>query len=210
MTRTLARRVIAATAPTVENVWAKALTIERRINNWFDANGVMRLADSAGNPFTGGGFVITYLTADATQCASSTPATISGLNTPVVVGPTYWFDIDLILAAQDTSSNVSAYLIPTGPATSSYGAWIKYEQLLLTTDDDALHATHFSATIGSTTNGATQLDSGNLVNANTYWCHIQGHATFSAAGNLSVLQAASANLAAFTVKQHSVLRLYYV
>lgn len=148
------------------------------------------------------GYQTAYLMANAPQC-SSTSQVGTGLAVQInQTGVQYFWEVDCYVAAQ---SNNGMYITMAGPTTSSFDSLIKYEQLFQAAygQNNALSFTTRQTAIGVNTGlNAT------MVNGGGYWVHLQGQATFTATGTLTVNQASTANVASFTVQQGSRLRVF--
>jgi Type VI secretion system/phage-baseplate injector OB domain len=150
----------------------------------------------------GPGPIISYLTSNAAQC-TSTAQTPTGLSGPVISGASYFWEADVFVDAQSTNA---MYITMGGPTVSSFLADINYGQMPAAVADDSNSIVKQQTTIGN--NAA--MNSANMTSGQIYLVQIKGFATFTAAGNLTVGQASSANSASFTVLSGSVMKLYPV
>jgi len=124
---------------------------------------------------------------------SETQAPVSGLSIPVAAS-SYRFRAIIPFTA---SSVNSAYITMGGPTPSYFHATIMY----LGANQSKIA---FQETIGTNTG----LGSAALVNGDNYVAIIEGIATFSAAGNLIVDAAASANATSYTIELGAIMEVF--
>jgi len=126
--------------------------------------------------------------------SSTTQAPVTGLSIPVAAGK---YRFRAVIPYTGTSVN-QAFVTFGGPATSSFAATITY----IAGASGALMRVQTAIGVN------TGLGSPALSSASGYGAILEGHATFTAAGNLVVDAAASANAASFTIQAGAILELF--
>lgn len=99
------------------------------------------------------------------------------------------------------------YLSASGPTTSYFHATARWEQLFSTVVDTAENISVTQTIIGNNSTPGPVASAVTAAGGTGYWFHMQGRATFTANGNISLAQATS-GAGAFTVKTDSMLVIY--
>jgi len=150
MMRQAVRR-IAATAPPLESVWAKALAVEARMNALADANGIMRYTGNDSNTYSLGTYR-QHLAANVTiNQATSSPQGIMQ-SVPLLAGVTY--RVEGMFLANQGGVNSSQMFGWTGPAVSFTRIFVQFSNQTTNSTNAWTNLTGLGAANGFSWTGA--------------------------------------------------------